>query len=154
MWAHSLSDIHSAGLEGLVKAINKYNHNQNDNFFGYSYNIIRGEIHKEQKREIQWEEICRASSPVEEYEDILFDDCDLEESIINEQTVKLLYEIISQLDSRSRKVIDMHLGFSGPPCSIRQIARELDICPASAKKLKNEALVQIKTAFLKRGMCR
>lgn len=146
-WSDSVDDMHSAGLEGLAKAISRYDHKKNNNFFLYSYRAIKGEIHREQKREMKWVEVCKTSSPVEEFEDILPDDGDPEQKMIREETLKLLVKLVNSLDKRSKTVMSMYLGIDGEPRSLRYIAEHLGVCHETARKIRDDATDRIAEVF-------
>lgn len=146
-WSLAINDIHAAGLEGLAKAISKYDPKKNDNFFCYSYSIIRGEICREQKREMGWAETCQASSPVEEYEDSILDECDLEEELIQAQRLGILIELINNLDARSRDVLARYLGLRGECESLRHISDKLGICHETVRKIRDQAVSQLASMY-------
>lgn len=149
-WSNSKEELLSAGLEALAKSISKYDFKKNNNFFLYSYPSIKGAIHKEQKREIEWTEVQKVSQPVEECENILIVPTDPEDNMIREQTLEFLEKIINTLDLRSRKVLSMYLGLEGDKKSLRQIAKELGICHETARKIRDEAVDKIVEVFRKR----
>lgn len=146
-WSTSVEEMHAAGLEGLAKAIDRYDYRQNNNFFLYSFRTIHGEITREQKREIKWTELSKTCSPVEEYEAILPGDGDPEQDMIKKENLIRLEKLINSLDIKSKQVISMCLGIEGERRSLRYIAKNLGLCHETVRRIRDDTVEKLKEIF-------
>lgn len=139
-WSDSAGDIHSAGLEALAKAILRYNIKLNNNFFLYSYKSVKGSIHKEQKKEIEWKEIAHSTVSLEEHEDSLFSEYDAEDDLITQEMTALVKCKIKKMDEVSQFILNASLGFSEEVLSLRQIAKKLNMCHETVRRIRAEEI--------------
>ncbi|MDD6488274.1 MAG: sigma-70 family RNA polymerase sigma factor [Clostridia bacterium] len=83
----------------------------------------------------------RTAKAFSEIPETLANDYSVDEKLINEETLEILYSALKRLDERSRDIIILHY-YSG--ITLKEIARRMNMSYANVKVTHNKALNKLK----------
>lgn len=117
-----VDNFYDIGMIGLCKAARSFDSESNTKFSTYAVSCIRNEIYCYGRKKVnrQWFNMLSLDVDVTGYEipaiELIPDDIDVENSVIEKETYKELYNAISQLSDIEQFVINYTYGLNG--CSV------------------------------------
>ena len=167
---YDIDDLMSVGIEGLIKGIDSYDVDKNDNIANYVSKCIKYEVinflrnnNRHKKKNISLisfddpaKEINGESIP---YKDILVIDYDnLEDSIIEKEMKEyyhnLIIDIFNSLSDRDKKIVMLYFGFvDNKFYKQREIAEIFSMNRANVSRIINSILEKIKQRMIYLQKC-
>lgn len=121
-------DLFSAGVIGLMNAINSFDVKKNIKFSTYATTCIENQMKKSIVEVTNELNIISLETPIRQedgedlkLEDILHDDNFFEDEIVNKDTNSILVKLIDELPEREREIVKMNFCFYGRKYSLREI---------------------------------
>lgn len=156
---HLEEDLISVGTIGLIKAVDTFNMDKNNIFYVYAVKCIENEIkmflrkNKWVLKEISFEDYLIIDQDDFKIEDLIMDECNLEEEYLNKETKKILRDIIDELPERDKTIILMYYGFNSDKLyTHEEIGQVLSISTPHVSTLKLKVLKKIKDELIKRDL--
>lgn len=140
-------DLMSAGIIGLVKAVDSYDLSKDIEFTTYAIKCIDNAMttylnsYNKYLKDTSIDDTIYYDEQGKEikFSDTIKDNSDLEEDFEHKELYEVIREIINQLSERDRKIIMMNFGFyDGIVYSQKEIATLLNIPQSSFSRLKNK----------------
>ncbi|MDD2377927.1 MAG: RNA polymerase sporulation sigma factor SigK [Bacilli bacterium] len=151
-----LEDLVSIGTIGLIKGVNTYKLDKNIKLATYASRCIDNEIlmflrkNKKRRSEISFEDSLSYDSEGNELhlEDILGTDADIVTKGIEEETDKnLLYDEISKLNKRDRKIMTLRYGLNNQDeMTQKDVADLLGISQSYISRIEKKVIKKLKVA--------
>lgn len=151
-----MEDLISAGNEGLVRAINKFNYKENDieKFSTYISTVIKNEIIKEIKYNIKHKQVLSFEDSIQtkkegydkKIKDIIgTDENELVNKVIEKEKLQIIKEVLSCLTRKERKIIILRFGLDQKDKKTQKEVAEIINCETSYVSFKeNIALVKMR----------
>lgn len=151
----SFEDLESAGMEGLVKAINMFDYINKpiEGFSSYIYTSIENHMLNEIKDNNKYRKNISFDGPVRDKfhnEEVMFEDVlstDAEETfnaVIGKTTVGIVKEALECLTLRELQIITLRYGFEGERKSLVEIAKILGTNRHTISIQEKKALIKLK----------
>lgn len=152
----SLEDLVSIGIIGLIKAVDGYDTSKGAGFGTYAARCINNEIYMTFRRYKSW------SSINDEYvkfkdgnkislEETLSDNKNMEDEIVDsivlEENIGILKEIIKNMNNRNSQIILDYYGIERPRLNQVQIAEKYHISRESVSRIIKKVLNDLKQQF-------
>lgn len=163
------NELVSIGLVGYAKALNTFEYNKNTKFSTYAIKCITNEILIFLKNENKRVPTVSLSSVIStdkngnelNIEDVLDENGDnsnmvydqVEEKILLNEDIKLLYEAINELDEDERTFIILKYGlFDNKVRTQKEIGEVLNLSQAQISKLQNIVLNKLRRIFANKSL--
>lgn len=165
MFNYDIDDLMSIGIIGLIKGIDFFDENKNNNMAGYVSRCIRYEIinflrieNKHKKKNIDlisFDDVAKViDGETIPYKDVLvIEDESLEDIVIGREMKKfyymVIYELLNSLSDRDKKIMMLYFGFiDGKLYKQREIALVVDIDRAGVSRVITSTLRKFKQRIL------
>lgn len=143
------------GSVGLIKAVEGFNCDKNNNFASYSVRCIENEIlmairrEKKHSKNTSMQEVVKIDNDGNELllEDILFSSFDLEEMIIENEQLSMVASAIMGLPEFERTVILMRYFIGGHGLDQYRVAAYLGLSQSAISRAEKRILKKLKTNF-------
>lgn len=161
--AGDFDDMVSEGLNGLSKAVELYQLEENIAFSSYAVKSIWATIIRYLKRVGKYQEIVSLDEPVQSEVggeetpliELLPGETEFEESLVakldSEQKMKAVYRFISQLDERERDVVVRYWGLGCKKETVREIAKDYGLAFSRIHQIVQKQMKRMRNFLLKNG---
>lgn len=153
----SLDDLISIGVIGLIKAVDSYKLDKNIAFSTYASRCINNEIlmrlrHTETNLSIYEDCIISKDGSNMKIEEKLEANINIEEDIVNKiyiiETMKIVNELLEELDERTRKIFVDYFGLNGKKKTQEEIASEYNFSRSYVSKIVSIVLKKIRLKIM------
>ncbi|QST02776.1 sigma-70 family RNA polymerase sigma factor (plasmid) [Pontibacillus sp. ALD_SL1] len=154
-----LEELISIGTFGLIKAVDTFDTERNIKFATYASKCIQNEIlmsfrkHKNRKDDSYLEETVTRDSEGNEMSlmDTIGTDDDLvEQDIMRENDIRILYSLLQTLPSRERTIIEKRYGIGRKPMLQCEVAQEMNISQSYVSRIEKKVLRQLQHGYSKK----
>lgn len=154
-------DLVSIGNIGLLKAINTYDLSKGFEFAAYAVRCIDNEILmllRKLKKDQSNDSLDRVifhdkDGSKMKLEDKLSDDSDLVEDLENEETHRIIREVVKKLPNRDKEIIMLHFGFyDDKTYTQREIADKFNISQAYISRLITKIVKKVGKILESKGV--
>lgn len=151
-----VDDFYDIAMIGLIKGVKKYDESKGYKVSTYLCSCIRNEILMSFRkinsgREVPENAILPLSTPIGDnltFEDMIQDDVNVEDELIKNEKIELLYKEISKLSKQEQLVINLSFGLNGcEKTRQKEIAKNLNKSQAQVSRIKLRALKKLRKAM-------
>lgn len=150
-------DLVSIGNIGLIKATNTFDITKNIEFTTYATKCITNEILMFLKKLNKYQNIDSLNKIINidsngnelKIEDLLYDELNLNEEYIKNETYQFVRELVSNLKEKEKKIIIMYFGFDKDKSyTQKEISEKLNISQSYVSRIIKKSLNQIRTKLI------
>lgn len=154
----SLDDLISIGVVGLIKAVDNYKLDKNIAFSTYAARCINNEILMKLRHNETNLSIYENCFQQEDGSNILIEkklksNINIEEDVVNKiyisETMKIVDELLKELDPKTRKIFVDYFGLNGKKKTQKEIALEHNISRAYVAKIVSKVLKKLRLRIMK-----
>ena len=146
-------DLVSAGIIGLIKAIDNYDGTKNSKFATYASKCIDNEIRMSLRNVRKHLNLLRLDDYVNCVSDTTFVEllCDEKvffENVFTKEEYEIVRKIISELPLKEKIIVEMYFGFNGRKYTQVEIAKEVNISQSYLSRVIKDILNKIKNRLI------
>lgn len=146
-------DLVSAGIIGLIKAIDNYDGTKNSKFATYASKCIDNEIRMSLRNVRKHLNLLRLDDYVNcvsdtTFVELLCDEKDFFENVFTKEEYEIVRKIISELPLKEKIIVEMYFGFNGRKYTQVEIAKEVNISQSYLSRVIKDILNKIKNRLI------
>lgn len=146
-------DLVSAGIIGLIKAIDNYDGTKNSKFATYASKCIDNEIRMSLRNVRKHLNLLRLDDYVNcvsdtTFVELLCDEKDFFENVFTKEEYEIVRKIISELPFKEKIIVEMYFGFNGRKYTQVEIAKEVNISQSYLSRVIKDILNKIKNRLI------
>ena len=146
-------DLVSAGIIGLIKAIDNYDGTKNSKFATYASKCIDNEIRMSLRNVRKHLNLFRLDDYVNcvsdtTFVELLCDEKDFFENVFTKEEYEIVRKIISELPLKEKIIVEMYFGFNGRKYTQVEIAKEVNISQSYLSRVIKDILNKIKNRLI------
>lgn len=146
-------DLVSAGIIGLIKAIDNYDGTKNSKFAIYASKCIDNEIRMSLRNVRKHLNLLRLDNYVNcvsdtTFVELLCDEKDFFENVFTKEEYEMVRKIISELPLKEKIIVEMYFGFNARKYTQVEIAKEVNISQSYLSRVIKDILNKIKNRLI------
>lgn len=146
-------DLISAGVIGLIKAVDSYDITKNIKFATYASRCIDNQIRLSFRNVRKHLNLLRLDNYVNcvsdtTFVELLCDEKDFFENVFTKEEYEMVRKIISELPLKEKIIVQMYFGFNGRKYTQIEIAKEVNISQSYLSRVIKDILNKIKNRLI------
>ena len=146
-------DLISAGVIGLIKAVDSYDITKNIKFATYASRCIDNEIRLSFRKVRKHLNLLRLDNYVNcisdtTFVELLCDEKDFFENVFTKEEYEMVRKIISELPLKEKIIVQMYFGFNGRKYTQVEMAKEVNISQSYLSRVIKDILNKIKNRLI------